>query len=434
MSQHVEHIIHKRNGHAHNVAHLRKFLAAYTRGEVPDYQMAAWLMAAWLRGLNADETACLTEAVRDSGARLSLDHISLPKVDKHSTGGVGDKTSIVLLPLLAAAGVCVPMMSGRGLGHTGGTLDKLEAIPGMTVQLPTERYLEILEQRGGVFMAQTEAIAPLDRKLYALRDVTGTVESIALITASIIGKKATEDLDALVLDVKYGSGAFMREQEQAHALAHSLVQAATRLGMRTVALLTDMNEPLGEWAGNAVEIREALAMLRGEAVEPRFYTVTMQLAEEMLRAAQPHLTAAAARATLERLLKNGSAHERFERIIAAQGVAPATLAALPDCLAHAPVATDIRAPRAGVLQRMDTTRIGRLLGALGAGRATLTDAIDPAIALQMRARIGTRVAAGEVMAVVYARTAISPHDFVECMDVGDDACTPSPLILERLCS
>lgn len=432
MTQHVQHIIHKRDGNAHDLKQFRAFLTAYTQGEVPDYQMAAWLMAAWLRGLSAAETACLTEAVRDSGACLNLQHIDRPKVDKHSTGGVGDKTSLVLLPLLAAAGVCVPMMSGRGLGHTGGTLDKLEAMPGMNVRLPTERYLQILETLGGVFMAQTDAIAPLDRKLYALRDVTGTIESIALITASIIGKKATEDLDALVLDVKCGNGAFMREPAQAHALAHSLVQAAKRLGMRTVALITDMNEPLGAWIGNAVETREALAMLRGEQVEPRFQAVTLQLAGEMLQAAQPALTVAAARAILEQHLRDGSACERFMQVAIAQGVSPATCANLPACLAPAPVAQEIRAPRSGVLQQFDTARIGRLLGALGAGRAALTDVIDPAIALQLHVHLGDPVNAGAVLATLYTRASISTQDFVECMQIGDGPCVPSPLVLEKL--
>ncbi|MCX7003738.1 MAG: thymidine phosphorylase [bacterium] len=433
MTQHVQHIIHKRDGNAHDLKQFRAFLTAYTQGEVPDYQMAAWLMAAWLRGLSAAETACLTEAVRDSGACLNLQHIDRPKVDKHSTGGVGDKTSLVLLPLLAAAGVCVPMMSGRGLGHTGGTLDKLEAMPGMNVRLPTERYLQILETLGGVFMAQTDAIAPLDRKLYALRDVTGTIESIPLITASIIGKKATEDLDALVLDVKCGNGAFMREPAQAHALAQSLVQAAKRLGMRTVALITDMNEPLGAWIGNAVETREALAMLRGEAVEPRFQAVTLQLAGEMLQAAQPALTVAAARAILEQHLRDGSACERFMQVAIAQGVSPATCANLPACLAPAPVAQEIRAPRSGILQQFDTARIGRLLGALGAGRAALTDVIDPAIALQLHVHLGDPVNAGAVLATLYTRSSISTQDFVECMQIGDGPCVPSPLVLERIC-
>jgi len=363
---------------------------------------------------------------------LNLQHIPQPKVDKHSTGGVGDKTSLVLLPLLAAAGVCVPMMSGRGLGHTGGTLDKLEAMPGMSVQLPTERYLQILETLGGVFMAQTDAIAPLDRKLYALRDVTGTIESIALITASIIGKKATEDLDALVLDVKWGNGAFMREREQAHALAQSLVQAATRLGMRTVALITDMNEPLGAWVGNAVETREAMTMLRGEPVEPRFQAVTLQLAEEMLRAAQPAMTAAAARTALDKHLRDGSAYERFVQIITAQGVSPATCANLPACLAPAPVPNEMRAPRSGIFQHCDTARLGRLLGALGAGRATLTDVIDPAIALQLHVHVGDTVSAGTVLATLYTRSSISTQDFVECMQIGDAPCVPSPLVLEKL--
>ena len=432
MTQHVQHIIHKRDGNAHDLKQFRAFLTAYTQGEVPDYQMAAWLMAAWLRGLSAAETACLTEAVRDSGACLNLQHIDRPKVDKHSTGGVGDKTSLVLLPLLAAAGVCVPMMSGRGLGHTGGTLDKLEAMPGMNVRLPTERYLQILETLGGVFMAQTDAIAPLDRKLYALRDVTGTIESIPLITASIIGKKATEDLDALVLDVKCGNGAFMREPAQAHALAHSLVQAAKRLGMRTVALITDMNEPLGAWIGNAVETREALAMLRGEAVESRFQAITLQLAGEMLQAAQPALTVAAAHAILEQHLRDGSACERFMQVATAQGVSPATCANLPACLAPAPVAQEIRAPRSGILQQFDTARIGRLLGALGAGRAALTDVIDPAIALQLHVHLGDPVNAGAVLATLYTRTSISTQDFVECMQIGDGPCVPSPLVLEKL--
>jgi len=428
----TEFLMAKRDGREHAPEDVQAFFSAYLAGHLSDYHVAAWLMAAFIRGLSTHEQVALTHAIIASGTRLDLRHIPAPKVDKHSTGGVGDKTSIVLTPLIAAMGVCVPMMSGRGLGHTGGTLDKLEAIPGMTVHLPLEHYVRILERHNGVFMAQTDAMAPLDRSLYALRDVTGTVESIPLITASIVGKKACEDLDGLVLDVKYGSGAFMRTHKDARALARSLVDTATVCGVRTSALITDMNEPLGACAGNAVEIEEALAMLRGEQVNARLADVTLRLAEDMCRAAYPDDTGTPWRAQLLACLSSGRAYEKFTAIIGAQGVPAATIKALPGCLPRAAQRVAVRARAAGVVHAIDTYRLGRLLVGLRAGRAAVADTIDPAVGVHLRTQCGAAVRAGDTLAELQVHAAVDPAPFARCFTLREEPFTPPPLILEEV--
>ncbi len=428
----VEFIAEKRDGHTHCRDSFFQFLTAYVNGEVPDYQMAAWLMAAFIRGLDTQEKRWLTEAVASSGERLDLSHLPIPRVDKHSTGGVGDKTSLVLLPLLASAGVAVPMMSGRGLGHTGGTLDKLEAIPGMNVHLDMQQYVRILEQHGGVFMAQTPKIAPLDRKLYALRDVTGTVESVALITASIIGKKATESLTGLVLDVKCGNGAFMRDIGAARELARSLVETAGLMNMATVALITDMNEPLGEYVGCSAEVIEAVAMLKGENVEPRFAECTMRLATEMYCMAFPPAGVDDARATLSALIHSGKAFEKFAQVIHAQGVAEETIARLPQALPLAPLRVPVKAAASGFIAGVDTYRIGRLMVALGAGRGTMSDAVNHGITLRIFKHVGDRVAAGEAIGELMIDDDIDASAFTACYTIGDTAPPINPVVLERI--
>lgn len=427
----TEFIIRKRDGGAHTPAEVREFFAGYLRGEVSDYHVAAWLMAAFLRGLSVEERVALTRAIIESGEKLDLGHIEAPKVDKHSTGGVGDKTSLVLVPLLAAMGICVPMMSGRGLGHTGGTLDKLEAIPGMRVELALEDYVGILERHLGVFMAQTGAVAPLDRKLYALRDVTGTVESIGLITASIIGKKACEDLDGLVLDVKWGRGAFMRSIEEARTLARSLVDTANLCGIKTCALITDMNQPLGMCVGNAVEVEEAVKFLRNEAVDERLREVTLRLAEEMCRQAFSG-ERGSWRVKLEECLKSGRAYERFEEIVAAQGVSGEVLRGLPRSLPRARERVIVRARTSGVLHGIDTYRFGRLLVALGAGRVRVTDKINHGVGAYVHKRCGEEVRAGEVVAEIFAQQSVDPQPFEECFEVSEERYQSPPLIVEEV--
>lgn len=428
----VEFIMQKRNGPQHDRESFMDFFNGYVTGDIPDYQMAAWLMAAFLNGLTTEEKVWLTEAVIQSGDQFDLSHIQAPKVDKHSTGGIGDKPSIVLLPLLASIGVCVPMMSGRGLGHTGGTLDKLESIPGMTVQLPKEQYLEILEKHNGVFMAQTPSIAPLDKKLYALRDVTGTVESVALITASIIGKKMTEDLDGLVLDVKYGNGAFMKTIEAARELAESLVDTSNEMGVSTVALITDMNEPLGEYVGNSVEVLESIAMLKGERVDSRFEHIVLSLAQEMCHAAYPEDEETDWHVTLVDQLKSGKAYEYFERIIEAQGVSAETVKTLPNCLPLASECVTVTASADGYISEIDTYRIGRLMVSLKAGRMKVTDTIDPSVGLRMLVHAGAQVKEGEPVAELLVNELIDPDEFNECFTISDKKPVFHDLIRERI--
>ncbi len=428
----VEFIIQKRNAQAHAKEDFDAFFKAYSAGAIPDYQMTAWLMTAFINALSTQEKVWLTEAVINSGERFDLSHIDAPKVDKHSTGGVGDKTSLVLLPLLASMGACVPMMSGRGLGHTGGTLDKLESIPGMTVQMDKERYTAILEELHGAFMAQTSTIAPLDKRLYALRDVTGTVESIGLITASIIGKKMTEDLDGLVLDVKYGNGAFMKTLEHARQLAESLVDTSQEMGVATIALITDMNEPLGEYAGNAVEVLESIAMLKGEPVEARFKDVTMALAREMCKAAWPGKNGTNWHANLEEKLRNGDAYERFEHILHAQGVSFETIRSLPESLPIAKIRIDVQARETGYIRRFDTYRIGQLLVELGAGRLKADDRIDPGVGVRIVKHAGDQVDRGDVIAQLIVHSAVDPSAFDGCIEVSPEPCTVPALIKEKV--
>jgi len=427
----VEFIMEKRDKKTHSENDMQSFFSAYIKDEIPDYQIAAWLMAAYLNGLNTEEKVCLTKAVINSGDRLDLSHINKPKVDKHSTGGVGDKTSIVLLPLLASLDVCVPMMSGRGLGHTGGTLDKLESIPGMTVQLSKEKYIKIMEEHGAVFMAQTSAITPLDKKLYSLRDVTATVESIPLITASIIGKKMTEDLDSLILDVKFGNGAFMKNLEAARELAQSLVDTSESLGVKTIALITDMNEPLGEYVGNSVEIIESIDMLQGKKVESRFYDVTLRLAEQMYRAAVPELKVDW-RSVLESKLSDGSAYEKLLKIINAQGVKTEVTENLRESLPIAKKRIKIKAGQSGYISGIDSYRLGRLMVELKAGRMKITDKIDFGIGLRILKHIGDEVKANEILAELIVHSDLETDTFARCFTIRDQPVAKTKIVREAV--
>lgn len=428
----VQFIMQKRDGGTHDRKEFETFWRAYTRDDIPDYQVAAWLMAAYLKGLTTDETAWLTDAIRKSGVTLNCRDCDGPVVDKHSTGGVGDKTSIVLLPLLASCGVYVPMISGRGLGHTGGTLDKLESIPGMQVRLPQSEYDVILREHGGVFMAQTEDIAPLDKRLYSLRDVTGTVESIGLITASIIGKKAAEDLDALVLDVKFGSGAFMKTFDAAEELALSLSATGASLGMACSALLTDMEEPLGAMVGNTVEIAESIDMLEGKEVEQHFYDVTMALATEMYSLAFPEISAEEAVKRLKTALKDGSAREKFTDVICAQGVDKEVAEKLPASMPTASETVTVAAPKSGVVQAIHSSRLGRLLAGEGAGRMKITDEIDHAIGMKIVAPRGTHIEEGSPLAHVFVRDDIDSAAFATCFEISDAEYTATDVVRKRL--
>ena len=369
----------------------------------PDYQLAALLMATFLRGMDEGETRALTQAMLGSGRTLVRPAGAPPWIDKHSTGGVGDKTSIVLAPWLAACGVAVPMMSGRGLGHTGGTLDKLESIPGFRTGLPLDEAMRQLDTLGCALIGQTGEIAPADRTLYALRDATATVECIPLIAASIMSKKLAEGLTGLVLDVKRGTGAFLPELERGLELARTMIDIGTDAGVAVVALVTAMDRPLGDACGNALELRECLEMLAGGG-PPDTWAVTEALAIEMLRLARPALTSDGARTELRAAITNGAARERFRRIVEAQGGDPRVVDD-PSRLPQAPVVAPFEAPRAGWLAAMPPRPIGHAIIALGGGRTRAEDVVDPAVGIVFHARVGERVERGQPIATVHARTA-----------------------------
>ncbi|MCX6997894.1 MAG: thymidine phosphorylase, partial [Kiritimatiellaeota bacterium] len=376
----------KRDGAALTADEIREFIEGYTRGTIPDYQMAALAMAIYFRGLSADETVALTEAMLRSGDVVDTASIAAPKVDKHSTGGIGDKVSLLLAPLVACCGVAVPMISGRGLGLTGGTLDKLEAIPGYRTQLPTAEFLLIVAACGCSIIGQTERLAPADRKLYALRDVTGTVASIPLITASILSKKLAAGVDGLVLDVKCGRGAFMPTPAAARELAHSLVRVGRQMGQKMAALITGMDQPLGRAVGNALEVVEAIAALQGRGPDD-LLEVTLALAERMLLLAGVARNAAEAGTLLARQLESGAAWEKFLDMVRRHGGDVAALEH-PDRLPRARLQESFPAPASGFVAAADAEYIGRACLLLGAGRAQITDTVDPAVGVADLVKIG----------------------------------------------
>jgi pyrimidine-nucleoside phosphorylase len=423
----------KRDGGELSDAELRWLVAGYVRGDVPDYQMSAFAMAVVLRGMSVRETATLTLAMRDSGKRARIDKRGGPRVDKHSTGGVGDKVSICLAPLAAACGLQVPMISGRGLGHTGGTLDKLEAIPGFRVDLPLPRFQDLVREHGFALIGQTADLAPADRKLYALRDVTGTVESIPLITASILSKKLCEDLDALVLDIKVGRGAFMKTRAQARELAQSMVRVAEAAGTPVHALLTRMDAPLGRTIGNALETAEAFEVLHGGGPED-LRECTIELLVEMLRAAGER-NEKQARKRIHAALASGAAVKRMERLVAAQGGDPRVVRE-PDRLPVAPVKLSVHAKKTGFVRGLDALQLAHVALRLGAGRLRSEDTIDPRVGLVLRRSVGERVTSGEVIAEVHALSdesaAAEAVHVAAAYDVVRSRPADKPLVIERL--
>ena len=392
---------HKRDGHALQPAEWGELIREYTAGRVPDYQMSALLMAVVWRGLTPEELAALTDAMIDSGDRLRFDGFAQPRVDKHSTGGVGDKVSLLLAPMVASCGVAVPMMSGRGLGHTGGTLDKLESIAGFRTGLTLAETRAQIERLGCAMIGQTPEIAPADKRLYALRDVTGTVESIPLIAASIMSKKLAEGLNGLVLDVKTGSGAFLPEPARALKLAQTMIGLGQVRGCPTVALLTAMDRPLGRACGNALEVEEAIEGLRGDGPAD-LMEVTYALGVEMLLLAGASPNAAAARQRLEESVTSGRALQKLAGVIEAQGGNPAVLDD-PSVLPQAAEVEVFRAPRDGIIAAVEPRRIGRAIIELGGGRRTIEEQIDPSVGFVIPAKPGNRVKAGEPLASVFAR-------------------------------
>lgn len=395
----------KRRGEAHEQAEIDFLIRGYTNDEIPDYQMSAWLMAVCFRGMTSVETAWLTEAMMNSGEILDFSHLPVRAVDKHSTGGVGDKTSLIIAPLVAAAGVPVPMMAGRGLGHTGGTLDKLEAISGFNVRLSIDQFKQQIESVGTAIIGQTKTICPADLKLYSLRDVTGTVDSIPLICASIMSKKLAEGIGGLVLDVKYGSGAFMKDLSNAKVLAQGLVQIGHLRGKKVVALITDMNQPMGRFAGNACEVQECLDILSNKDLthpSRELYAdtreVSLQLSSQMLVVAGVATDLKSARSTCEELLESGQALQKFLAICKAQGATDNWV------LAAASHEKTIAATNSGFLSAYNVEAIGLAGIELGAGRKQSKDSIDPSAGIEFYQKIGQPIETGQPLFKIFGAT------------------------------
>jgi len=422
----------KRDGQALSPDEIRAFITAYTREEIPDYQMAALAMAIFFRGMTFDEVAVLTDTMMRSGELVDTTSIPQPKADKHSTGGIGDKVSLILAPLAACCGVAVPMLSGRGLGITGGTLDKLEAIPGYRTNLTTSEFLAVIARCGCSITGQTPTLAPADRKLYALRDVTGTVPSIPLISASIMSKKLAEGADALVLDVKWGRGAFMKTLDQARELARTMVEIGARMGRGMTALLTDMNQPLGRTAGNALEVLETIDTLQGRGPAD-LVDITLECTAHMLTLTKQAPDHAHAMATVRRELDSGRAWQRFLQMVELQGGDPRALEH-PERLPSADIRRDLPAPHAGVVTMVDADAIGRACVVLGAGRVRVEDRIDPAVGVSALVKIGDTVERGQPLMVMHANRdnkleeALALANGAVC--IGDRPATPLPLIAE----
>ena len=389
----------KRDGGELTLAEIESLVNGYTRGEIPDYQVSAWLMATLLKGMTRAETAALTDTMLRSGEVLDFSDIPARKVDKHSTGGVGDKTSLVLAPLVAAGGLIVPMISGRGLGHTGGTLDKLEAIPGFKVGIPVAQFRKILETIGCCMIGQTDEIAPADRKLYALRDVTGTVESPFLICASIMSKKLAEGVDGLVLDVKTGSGAFMKEEKDAVYLAELMVETGERMGKQMAALITDMDQPLGRYVGNALEVVEVLEVLRGRGPDD-LRDLCLELAAWMFLLGKRVSGIAQGRELSAELIRSGAALDRFRRMVELQG-GDARVVDAPAHLPRAAHTLDVLAPKGGFVSAIQCERAGTACVILGGGRGRKEDSVDPAVGFILHKKVGDAVAAGESLCTVH---------------------------------
>jgi pyrimidine-nucleoside phosphorylase len=432
----VEMIRSKRDGEAHSAADIHAFIQQFGAGTVADYQMSAWLMAAFQRGLDDRETVALTHAMLHSGKVLTLPSVTAVKVDKHSTGGVGDKISICLAPLVAACGVAVPMISGRGLGHTGGTLDKLEAIPGYQVQLGAKQFERVVREVGVSMIGQSVELAPADRRIYALRDVTATVECIPLIVASILSKKLAEGIDGLVLDVKVGRGAFMKDARSARALARALVRVGQSAGKRVVALLTEMSSPIGRTIGNGLETREAIEVLRdGGPADTRELTLT--LGAEMLVLGKAERNLRAARTRLERALADGSAFDRFLRMVKAHG-GDTRVVEHPERLVRSKAKCEVLAPDGGYLAECDAYALGLSGVALGAGRTRAEQAVDAHAGIELFAQRGERVTRGQPLAVIHARSRTLAESEVArvaaAFRISRGKPKPRPAVIERISS
>ena len=389
----------KRDGVELSRAEIEALIRGYTRGEIPDYQVSAWLMAVLWKGMTRGETASLTDAMLRSGEVLDFSDLPATKVDKHSTGGVGDKTSLVLAPVAAAGGLLVPMISGRGLGHTGGTLDKLESIPGFNVNLSVSDFRKVLKTCGCAMIGQTAEIAPADRKIYALRDVTSTVESPFLICASIMSKKLAEGIDGLVLDVKTGSGAFMKKEEDAAYLAELMVETGERMGKKMAALLTDMDQPLGLYAGNSLEVVEVLEVLGGEGPKD-LVELCHELAAWMFLLGDRVKTVVEGRHLSKQLIASGKALEKFREMVGLQGGDPRSIDD-PGRLPKAQRTLDVTSPNAGFVTAIQCEQTGVACVILGGGRERKEDSVDPSVGLIFHKKVGDQVDAGEALCTVH---------------------------------
>ncbi len=428
----------KRDGRALTEAQIEAFVKGLVDERWSEGQVAALAMAILLRGMTRAECVALTLAMTSSGERLKWQGPGLdrPVLDKHSTGGVGDKVSLVLAPIVAACGALVPMISGRGLGHTGGTLDKLQSLPGYRIDPPREQLLAVLRDAGCAIFGAGATLAPADRRLYAVRDVTATIESTALITASILSKKLAAGLHGLVLDVKLGNGAFMHQLTEARALGASLVAVAAGAGLPASAVITDMNQVLGTTAGNALEVQEAIDFLTGQAREPRLLALTLALAAHMLTLGGLATTRAAGHDLAEQALRSGRAAEAFERMVAGLGGPRGVLLSGGAQLPVAPIQRDLPAPRSGVLASMDTRVLGLVVVALGGGRRHIGDAVDARVGLSQIRPIGSRVQAGEPLLRVHAPSAEAAEAAIRAsaaaLRLGDEPVQPGPLIFEEI--
>ena len=426
-------IARKRDGQNLTAGEIQAFIAGLTGGSVSHAQAAAFAMAVFFRDMTTPERVALTEAMRDSGTVLDWSHLNGPVADKHSTGGVGDNVSLMLAPILAACGVYVPMISGRGLGHTGGTLDKFDAIPGYTTSPDNALFRKVVAEAGCAIIGQTADLAPADKILYAIRDVTGTVESIPLITASILSKKLAAGLGALILDVKTGSGAFMPTLEKSRALADSLVSVSNGAGLKTAALITDMNEPLASAAGNALEVRNAVDFLTGKHQDPRLREVTLALSAGALE-----LTGFSgdARATVETALTSGRALEHFSKMVALLGGPSDFVSRMDSHLAAAPIVRDILAPTAGIISAIDTRAVGMGVVALGGGRRLPTDTIDFAVGFDRLLGLGHTVDVHTVLCRVHFRDETTAADatarLIAAYQIGDVSGPTHTLIADRI--
>src|SRR2546421_123871 len=431
-------IRHKRDGGELSRAEIEFFGRGVVSGEMADYQASALLMAIYWRGMTEDEQAALTQAMLRSGAVLDFSDIDKPKADKHSTGGVGDKTSLLIAPLVAACGICVPMISGRGLGHTGGTLDKLESIPGYRVDLSATEFERVLKTVGYAMSGQTAELAPADKKMYALRDATATVEAIPLIVASIISKKGAAGLDAMVIDVKVGSGAFMRDEDRARSLAHALVKTGNACGIRTRALLTDMNQPLGRAVGNSLEVKECIELLRAEAdagAQP-VLDLSLELSAHMLILSHVDESLDAGRARLQRMVRSGAAMECFRKNVEAQGGDPRVCDEPENILPLVKLSFKVESPRSGFVTKVNTTEIGHANAAIGGGRVRIDDTIDPSVGFMADTRIGDQVGSDSLLGTVYGRDESRAREAVQriqsAYEIGDQPPTELPHLIREV--